>query len=288
MFRNILEIEHEAMVAGLTEEDSVLVLFDFTAAFPSLAREYLFETLSSAQLPQSVINVVAALYLNTTASLMLHGRLHGQVRMERGIRQGCPLSPLLFALTTDTLLRALAHRHPRSTPAAFADDTALLVRNWATEGKKVFQTFRRFHRVSGLGLNYAKTVAIPLWIEPITDVERRHHLRGFPPITWADTGKYLGVYVGPGKHDKSWDRPARKFEERLGEWNWAELGLFQSIRTYNIYVLPLLTFVGQLELLPHHVQQLGERACRQLAPGGGVVCPFGSTPLEGVWAGNTS
>ena len=61
MFRNILEIEHEAMVAGLTEEDSVLVLFDFTAAFPSLARDFMFMILSRL-LPPFVFRLILALY----------------------------------------------------------------------------------------------------------------------------------------------------------------------------------------------------------------------------------
>ena len=41
MLNNVVEIEHGAMVASLEHDSSALVLFDFSAAFPSVAHAFL-------------------------------------------------------------------------------------------------------------------------------------------------------------------------------------------------------------------------------------------------------
>ena len=224
MAQNILDLEHAAMEAALDEEDAATILFDFRAAFPSLARPFLFAVLEHYGLPPSAMNVVTALYLNTTAELLIHGSLYGSINFETGIRQGCPLSPLLFAMATDGLLRNVKGRHGTATIRAFADDTAVVLRSWGREGARLFKLFSVYGRLSCMQLNLAKTIAIPLWPEAPESIAARLSLsETAPQISWSRSGKYLGLYVGPGKGEKSWDKPFRKYLQRLGEWDWSAL-----------------------------------------------------------------
>ena len=85
-----------------------VVLFDFTAAFPSLSTAFLQQSLELMGVPKSARNFIGALYHSQQCSVSLAGGTFPGFPVTSGIRQGCPLSPLLFAAVTDILLRILA------------------------------------------------------------------------------------------------------------------------------------------------------------------------------------
>jgi len=84
-------------------------------------------------------------------------------RIKAGIRQGCPLSPLLFAIVADILLRRLQRTFPHASRKAYADDLAMVVDELLDEGKTIMDTFDEYQLVSGLRLNMKKVAVIPLW-----------------------------------------------------------------------------------------------------------------------------
>ena len=59
MMRNITVLEHAAMVAACEEEEeAIILLFDFTAAFPSLSRRFMFASLLQLGFPTIAMNVI--------------------------------------------------------------------------------------------------------------------------------------------------------------------------------------------------------------------------------------
>ncbi|VDO65945.1 unnamed protein product [Schistosoma margrebowiei] len=74
----------------------MVVFLDLKAAFDSIDREVLWQCLSLKGVPKKYINLIKALYSNTTGRVRAYGGLSSELITSSGVRQGCPLSPFLF------------------------------------------------------------------------------------------------------------------------------------------------------------------------------------------------
>ena len=79
------------------------------AAFPSVSHSFLLKSLEYLGLPEGAMNFIRAMYHDNKCYIRLHGQDFAGFSMRGGVRQGCPLSPLLFAVCVDILLRMLEH-----------------------------------------------------------------------------------------------------------------------------------------------------------------------------------
>ena len=165
-----------------------------------------------------------------------------------GVRQGCPISPLLFAAAVDVLLRILQKRVASGIFRAFADDIGGVLENWDRDQPILEQVFREFAGMSGLELNIKKTVIVPLWEEGDSDI--RHSLEGrnsgWGNVNVKHSGTYLGFAVGPGRGETAWEKPVRKFQKRCISWGNLGLGLSFGTLAYNTFAASTLAFIAQL------------------------------------------
>ena len=140
-----------------------ILLFDFRAAFPSMSHPFIWETLAAVGIPERFISAIQALYSKNKHWMRVGTEFLESVEVLSGVRQGCSLSPLLFALCVDLLLRELAKTLEEDEAlCAFADDTAMVSNNFVRSLPKLAELFIDFAKISGLELNILKTVLIPL------------------------------------------------------------------------------------------------------------------------------
>jgi hypothetical protein len=113
LLSNVLDVDMDMRLASAGVESLGAVFFDLAAAFPSIANEFMAAVLERVGIPQEVRK--GALYLGHGCKLAAAGELLESFAIQKGIRQGCPLSPLLFAICGDLVLREVV--------AAFSADT---------------------------------------------------------------------------------------------------------------------------------------------------------------------
>ena len=147
------------------------------------------------------VNVV---YNNITSHVINNGWLSSPLRLERGVRQGCPLSPLLYCLVVETLGQAICRddtiegiqipgsNQQQSKVSQYADDTTLILANNYSI-TRCFHIVNIFEKGSGSRLNTTKTEG--LWISRSAGRQT-----GPANITWVtDKLKILGLYFGHAK-----------------------------------------------------------------------------------------
>uniref|UniRef100_A0A8C5RBP0 Reverse transcriptase domain-containing protein n=1 Tax=Leptobrachium leishanense TaxID=445787 RepID=A0A8C5RBP0_9ANUR len=135
-----------------------------------------------------------------SATVTTNGLNSTPFTLERGTRQGCPLSPLLFNLALEPLLRifqacpdfsGIQIGSQEVRIVAFADDLHLFLSRPDKALPTLLTYLEEFHLASGFKINYDKTLAIPLG----TDCGRL--IRQHSPFRWCRmaTFKYLGVLL---------------------------------------------------------------------------------------------
>ena len=85
---------------------------DFKKAYDSVQRQLLFECLADLGVHGHFLAAVARLYWHSPLHVKLHGQLGEAFHSTCGVRQGDPLSPLLFSLFIDRFEQFVQHRCP--------------------------------------------------------------------------------------------------------------------------------------------------------------------------------
>lgn len=79
----------------------MILSLDAQKAFDRMSWQFLFQTLKRFGFGPNFINWIQTLYSSPQASVKVNGDISQRFKLERGCRQGCSLSPLLFAISIE-------------------------------------------------------------------------------------------------------------------------------------------------------------------------------------------
>lgn len=118
-----------------------ILSLDAAKAFDRVEWDYLWKTLEKFNLGETIISWIKLLYKAPKACIRINNTLSISFDLCSGTRQGCPLSPLLFALAIEPLAAAIRANTKivgfrRSTGedklALYADDALLFLGDTST------------------------------------------------------------------------------------------------------------------------------------------------------------
>jgi ribonuclease HI len=230
-----------------------VLLVDFRKAYDTVDRDFLWLALENFGYPPSFIQLVTRLHRTTQARFLVNGELSKNFAVTSGIRQGCPLAPLLFLLAAETLKYAIegcdqiegvalqgleqAHLHSLS---AFVDDSAIFIRD-VNMIDAVGDILRRFGAISGLQAQPHKSHAIVL--DPSFTAAR---LGDFPVVPRGTTVPYLGIEIGLADLAAiNWERRCAKLGRRLGALSQYATGVSDRVKIINLAGVSSVLFTAQ-------------------------------------------
>ena len=148
------------------------------------------------------------MYEEAEAVVEVNGQFSKPFDMERGVKQGCALSPLLFicvlelmacAIRADNMIEGTGYSDQKDKLSLYADDSALIVEGaieGVTEGSVVI---KQYERATGSELHSGKTNILLLGKAKDGKVgQNSFRMRGIEYSVWSKkTGvKYLGDVIG--------------------------------------------------------------------------------------------
>ncbi|KAL6476343.1 hypothetical protein MHYP_G00148420 [Metynnis hypsauchen] len=147
----------------------LLVLnLDFEKAFDRLSHQFLFKVLQKMGFPGRFLGWVGLLYKDINSKILVNGHLTKAIEVRSGVRQGCPLSPLLFVACIEPLAQILRKDKwikgldlpggLTATCTLYMDDVTLLCSD-VLSAQRALDLTDWYGRASGAKLNKGKSEA---------------------------------------------------------------------------------------------------------------------------------
>ena len=83
--------------------EAAFIFLDQEKAFDRVNHGFLFKVMKAFNIGEEFVKWVKILYQNALAQVMINGHLTGKIKLNRGVRQGDPLSALLYVLVIEIL-----------------------------------------------------------------------------------------------------------------------------------------------------------------------------------------
>lgn len=169
---NFLLVRQVAGKIHARKESSVFFKLDILRAFDSIAWPFLFEVLRSKGFGRKWLAWISILLRMASMKVIMNGIPGRSFVRVKGLRQGDPVSPLLFVLVMDVLSKIMIKAADLGVISPFtgisadqsvsiyADDVALFVKPSEVDLRFVKEALQVFGDASGLRVNYQKSSAV--------------------------------------------------------------------------------------------------------------------------------
>ena len=253
------EILHESK---RNKESGVILKLDFEKAYDKVNWNFLFDYLKLWGFCDQWCCWIKKVVQGGTVSVKLNNSEGSYFVSHKGVRQGDPLSPILFNFVADCLARMVrqAQSHNLLCGLAdhlidkgvailqYADDTILCIKDDTEMATNLKLLLYLYELMSGLKINFDKSE-----VTMIHGDDSRQLV--FAEIFNCQTGsfpiKYLGVPVSPGRlHVKDWLSLEEKILKKLSAWKGSSLSMAGRNTLINSSLSTTFIYHMSMYLLP--------------------------------------
>ena len=220
----------------------ILMNIDFEKAFDSVDWEFMKLVLRKFNFGDSLIRWIDVFYTDISSCVINNGFTTNYFNLQRGVRQGDPLSPYLFILVVEILacsvrqnksIKGITINGVETKILQYADDTNGILSD-TTSLRSFLKTVKEFGEFSGLKLNKGKSEAA--WLGSL-----RNETTTPCGIAWPrDPLKFVGVFISYDQdrcNELNFGKRLEKCKQIVNEWksrNLTMLGRALILRTFII------------------------------------------------------
>jgi len=255
------------------KQKSLFLKLDLRKAYDKVNWNFLRMVLIQVGLKWEVVQWVIDCVTSSNFSILVNGAPNGFFKGPRGLRKGCPLSPVLFLLVIEAIRRQIKKAQVEGkftglritkgfnlTHLMFIDDVLIMGIASLEEWLCLKEILDSFCQASRLEINYHKSMFFFNNVEP----EQLSAYEDLYDISFAhiDSGfKYLGFFLKPNDYKiDDWRWLVKKLENKLGHWtsHWLSLGgrltlLNSTLQNLPVYWLTLAKVPCKILNMMQHI-----------------------------------
>ncbi|XP_019423006.1 PREDICTED: uncharacterized protein LOC109332480 [Lupinus angustifolius] len=261
---------------------NLAIKLDIKKAFDTLDREFLLNTLHAFGFGQKFISFIRVILQSAKLSICVNGRNVGFFSCRRGVRQGDPLSPLLFCLAEEVLSRGIQHLvndHKISTISGpnglatpshvlYADDVLIFCKGIKRELQCLQNLNRDYAHSSGQHINISKCKFYTGNVSA-RKIATLTSFLGFSAGSFPFN--YLGVPIFKGRPKRIHLQPiADRILDKLGSWKGKLLSIMGRVELVRSVIQSMLMFSFQIYKWPSQIMGLVDNSIRNFIWSGDI------------------
>uniref|UniRef100_A0A5F8G1U7 RNA-directed DNA polymerase n=1 Tax=Monodelphis domestica TaxID=13616 RepID=A0A5F8G1U7_MONDO len=234
-----------------------IISIDAEKAFDKIQHPFLLKTLESIRIEEPFLKIINSIYLKPSANIICNGDILEAFPIRSGVKQGCPLSPVLFNIVLETLAEAIREEkeiegikigNEETKLSLFADDMMVYLKNPRESTKKVVEIINNFSKVAGYKINSHKSSAFLYISNPVQQQELE---REIPFKVTRDNIKYLGIYL-PRQTQELYEHNYKTHSTQLKLYlnNWKNIDCSWVGQANIIKMTILLKFIYLFSAIP--------------------------------------
>lgn len=255
------------------EENGIIVTLDQEKAYDRVAHDYIWKALEQHETPSKAIDLIRTLYGNAESRVMINGVFSKPFKITRGVRQGDPLSCLLFDIAIEPLACMLRQSNlkgfnitgltERIIAMFFADDTTVYLSE-NDSFADLLKILRQWCKAAKAKFNQEKTKVIPIGSPKYrlkVVIERSFNINNekIPlEIEIASDGtltRLLGAWIGNDADEMApWATVIQRIRGRLNEWEKPGLTIFGRRLIANMEVGGRMQYLTKVQGISPSIQ----------------------------------
>lgn len=224
-----------------------LMGIDLEKAYDKVSHTYLFRVLTEMGLPEPFLKTLKGLYCGIKSQVLVNGTLSETFSVLSGVRQGCPLSPLMFVFAIEPLLQHVQNdkcfkgifvpgsdgSHVKSV--GYMDDITFVCSS-VKDAKRAELQLSLFGSMSGLNVNWQKS--------QICTMSGTCNLEEVK-VKKTESLVILGTHFERNLlNQKNAEKMLEKVSKKVEFWKLRRLTLTGKVLIVKSVILPLLLYFG--------------------------------------------
>lgn len=243
-----------------------LLFVDFERAFDTIHRDAIWKALYNVGVPEKIINLIRELYCGASCSVRFKGICSNKFQINVGVRQGCVLSPLLFILVLDEVIRKTNAEatdgiqwrlNQRLCDLDYADDICFM--SHTLDGAKLkLRSLAQNAAAVGLKINMSKTKLLRLQTTITTPLAIEHRGEHFV-VDDVDKFCYLGSTITKDGGtitdvDARISKAHFAFKNLSKVWRSNVITRKTKLRIFNTSIIPVLLYGSETWMVTDHIK----------------------------------